>query len=386
MSRRARPDGAEIRVGCLALAWLFVAALALSGCRNDPQDPSAVVDALLSENRTDPAPGTSVIIIRDGAVLKRANHGLANLESGAPIESDTAFRLGSISKQFTAMAIMMLEEQGKLDYDDRVTRFLPELERIGSGVTIRNLLNHTAGLPDYYDVLVEVTGVARPHTRHGLDAYAAWGDPLFAPGERYEYSNPGYELLALIVEAASGEIFGEFVEARIFRPLGMMDSVVFDARLPEMAKRAYGYSRTESGFGIDDDDPLNFIIGSGGIYSTVEDLYLWDQALYGEQLVRAGTLAAAFSPTRLNGGEDYPYGFGWGLEDHLARRRVSHSGSWVGFHNYISRYPDDAFTVVVLSNLAETDVEALANAIAAAYLVDEPSLHASNVKGEGGEE
>jgi CubicO group peptidase (beta-lactamase class C family) len=349
---------------------LLVAACcaALWGCERAPTDPSLAVDALFLDGRAGAAPGAAVIVIRDGEILKRAGYGMADLERRVPIESDTAFRLASVSKQFTAMAIMLLEEEGRLGYDDPVTRFLPELSRFGDDLSIRHLLTHTGGLPDYYDVMVQVSGVARPLTKHALDVFSEWGEPLFAPGERYEYSNPGYELLALIAERASGRKFPAFVAERIFAPLGMTHSVVMDEPSPHIAKRALGYRENGDAFELYDDDPLNYLFGSGGIYSTVEDLYRWDQALYTEQLVRAETLEEAFSPVRYNGGEEYPYGFGWRLGDHLGRRRVAHAGGWVGFSTFVARYVDDGFSVVVLTNLEDADAEGLANSIAGIYL------------------
>lgn len=352
-------------------------------------DPSAAVDALFLDGRPVAAPGAAVMVIRDGQILKKAGYGMADLERGVPIESDTAFRLASVSKQFTAMAIMLLEEEGRLAYDDPVTGFLPELARFGNDLSIRHLLTHTSGLPDYYDVMVQVSGVERPLTKHALDVFSGWGEPLFAPGERYEYSNPGYELLALIVERASGRSFPDFVEGRIFAPLGMTRSVVMDERGPRVAKRALGYRKNGDGFEEYDDDPLNYIFGSGGIYSTVEGLYHWDQALYGEQLVSAETLAEAFRPVRFNSGEAYTYGFGWRLDDHLGRRRVAHAGGWVGFSTFIARYVDDRFSVIVLSNLAETEAEDLADAIAGLYLAGDAeatkALHANEEDADDGE-
>ncbi|MBW2494100.1 MAG: beta-lactamase family protein, partial [Deltaproteobacteria bacterium] len=353
----------------------------LSGCTTAPTPASRSVDALFTETTSAATPGAAIMVIRDGKVLQKSAYGMADVEHGVPFETDTSTRLGSVSKQFTAMAIMLLEEEGKLDYDDPITRYLPEISRIADGITTRNLMNHTGGLPDYYDVMVEVTGVERPLTRHALDAYAAWGEPVFAPNERYEYSNPGYELLALIVERASGERFGDFVEERIFAALGMKNSVVLDERHPKLAKRAYGYRIDGDGFAPNDDDPLNYIIGSGGIYSTVEDLYLWDQALYTENLVSKATLDEAFSPTELNSGELFPYGFGWGFDEHLGRKRIAHGGSWVGFRTFIGRYVDDRFSVIVLTNLAEAQPEALADTIAAIYLaeIEGPNRPASTV-------
>ncbi len=359
LTPRARGAILPLLVGCCAVSW---------SCGKAAPDPSLAVDALLLESRSAATPGAAVMVIRDGKVLKKAGYGMADLERGVPVETDTAFRLASVSKQFTAMAIMMLEEEGRLAYDDPVTRFFPELSRFGDDLTIRHLLTHTGGLPDYYDVMVQVSGEERPLTKDALGVYSRWGEPLFAPRERYEYSNPGYELLALIVERASGRGFPEFVEERIFAPLGMTSSVVTSERGPHIAKRALGYRRQGDGFELYDDDPLNYIYGSGGIYSTVEDLYHWDQALYTEQLVRAETLREAFTAVRFNSGEAYPYGFGWRLDDHLGRRRVAHAGGWVGFSTFIARYVDDRFSVIVLTNLEDGDAEGLANAIAGIYL------------------
>ena len=354
----------------LTVAGILGSLVLLWGCGKAPTDPSTAVDALLAGEISETGPGVALMVIRDGTILKKAAYGMADLEHGVPIEADTAFRLASVSKQFTAMAIMMLEEAGQLDYDDPITRFLPDLSRFGDGITIRHLLTHTAGLPDYYDVIVRISGVERPLTRHALDVYSAWGEPLFKPGERYEYSNPGYELLALIVEKASGQTYDGFVEGRIFAPLGMSDSVVFGERARKIEKRAYGYSNSmdSNGYELDDDDPLNYIIGSGGIYSTVDDLYHWDQALYGEQLVSRETLAEAFTPNRLNNGEEHPYGFGWRIGKHLGHRRVSHAGGWVGFDTFIGRYPDDRFSVIVLSNRSDRDAGELAERVAELYL------------------
>jgi len=349
--------------------WLVLACSVVAwGCGEAPAEPGIAVDRLLSARQTRTGPGAAVIVIRDGIVLKKGSYGMADLERGVPIETDTAFRLASVSKQFTAMAIMMLEEEGRLAYDDPVTRFLPELSRFGDKLSIRHLLTHTGGLPDYYDVMVKISGVERPRTLHALAVLSAWGEPLFAPGERHEYSNPGYELLALIIERASGQTYAEFLEGRILAPLGMASSVVLDERDARIAKRAYGYRKQGDGFEIDDDDPLNYLLGSDGVYSTVEDLYRWDQALYGDQLVSRETLAEAFRPARLTSGEEYPYGFGWSLESHLDRRCVSHTGTWLGFRNFIGRYPEDRFSVIVLSNFAETDAEGLGDEIAGLYL------------------
>jgi len=351
-------------------AFVLLCAVLVWACARAPSEPGAEVDRLLAAAGRADAPGAAVIAIRDGIVLKRGAFGLADLERGVPITTDTAFRLASVSKQFTAMAIMMLAEQGRLAYDDPITRFLPELARFGDDLRIRHLLNHTGGLPDYYDVMVEISGVERPRTLDALAVLSRWGEPLFPPGERYEYSNPGYELLALVVERASGGSYAEFVEKRIFAPLGMTSSVVMDERSPTIAKRARGYRRDGDGFRLDDDHPLNFVIGSGGIYSSVEDLARWDRALQGERLVRRETLAEAFRRTRSNGGDEIPYGFGWRLGERGGRACTWHGGEWLGFQTFIARYPAERFSAIVLSNLVDTDAGGLADAIAELYLGD----------------
>ncbi len=347
-------------------------------------DPAAQVDALFEPWTVGDSPGAAVMVIEDGEILFEGGFGLADIESQTPITPQSAFRLASVSKQFTAMAVMILAERGQLAYDDKLVRYLPELERFGDDITLRHLLTHTGGLPDYYDALTEEAGDSMPTTEDAMKFLAGWGEPLFEAGDRYEYSNPGYEMLALVVERVSGQVFGEYLRDNVFEPLGMKDTVVRDDSEPEIRNRAYGYSKNEDSFILNDDDALNHIIGSGGIYSTVEDLYLWDQALYTEQLVRRATLDEAWSPVRLNDGEDYPYGFGWGLEPYGALgRRVSHGGGWVGFSTFIVRYPERQFSVIVLSNLDEFESGEFADRFADIYFPSTLITGATVVDGTG---
>jgi N-acyl-D-aspartate/D-glutamate deacylase/CubicO group peptidase (beta-lactamase class C family) len=347
-------------------------------------DPAAQVDALFEPWTVGDSPGAAVMVIEDGEILFEGGFGLADIEFQTPITPQSAFRLASVSKQFTAMAVMILAERGQLAYDDKLVRYLPELERFGDDITLRHLLTHTGGLPDYYDALTEEAGDSMPTTEDAMKFLAGWGEPLFEAGDRYEYSNPGYEMLALVAERVSGQVFGEYLRDNVFEPLGMKDTVVRDDSEPEIRNRAYGYSKNEDSFILNDDDALNHIIGSGGIYSTVEDLYLWDQALYTEQLVRRATLDEAWSPVRLNDGEDYPYGFGWGLEPYGALgRRVSHGGGWVGFSTFIVRYPERQFSVIVLSNLDEFESGEFADRFADIYFPSTLITGATVVDGTG---
>jgi len=338
----------------LCLVWTTSAACQRKTADDTSGDfPTAAIEALFTPFNDGSSPGVAVAVVKDGQVAFMDGFGLADVESGAPIEPQSQFRLASVSKQFAGMAIMLLDEEGVLDYDDPITSYLPELSRIGTAVTIRQLLQHTGGLPDYYEALTAATGDEWPTNEDAVKFFAEWGEPLFPPGERWEYSNPGYEMLASIVARATGSSFSSFMAERIFEPLGMTNTLVFDERDPEIPHRAYGYSKEEDGsFSLNDEDPLNFLTGSGGIYSTVEDLVAWDRALDGQDLVPSSTLDLAFTPTVFNSGDTYPYGFGWTVGSDPALGTVQmHSGGWVGFSTQIVRYPDVDFSVILLSNL-----------------------------------
>jgi len=337
----------------LCLGWISLSACQPKVPGEAAQEiPTAAIEALFAQFDEGESPGVAVAVVSQGQTVFMDGFGLADLETGAPIEPQSQFRLASVSKQFAGMAIMLLAEDGVLDYDDPVTRYLPELSRIGEEITIRQLLQHTGGLPDYYEALTAATDEQWPTNEDAVKFFSDWGEPLFAPGERWEYSNPGYEMIAAIVARATGGSFSEFMVERVFEPLDMMNTLVFDERDPEIPHRAYGYSEDEEGgFTLDDEDPLNFLTGSGGIYSTVEDLALWDQALNREDLVPTSTLEAAFTPTVFNSGETYPYGFGWTVGSDLFLGPVQrHAGGWVGFSTYIARYPEVGFSVILLSN------------------------------------
>jgi len=242
--------------------------------------------------------------------------------------------------------------------------YLPELSRFGDHITLRHLLTHTSGLPDYYDALEQAAAGAMPDTEQAMRFLAGWGEPLFPPGERYEYSNPGYEMLALVVERVSGQAFGQFLRDNIFAPLGMTGTVVRDSSEPAITHRARGYRRMDGAIELYDDHPLNHIVGSGSIFSSVEDLARWDRALDTDALVRRSTLDEAWSPVQLGSGEHYPYGFGWRLDRRGSLgRRIWHSGGWLGFSTHLVRYPERRVTVIVLANLEDFECEELASRI-----------------------
>jgi len=326
---------------------------------------SARVDHLFAALKQGIQPGAGVLVIRDGRIVHEAAYGYADIEKQIPLTVDSTFRLDSVSKQFTAMAVMLLAEDGKLAYDDPVSRYVPELVTY-PGVTVRHLLTHTGGLPDYYDVIDTTHGW--PSNADAAKLLGQLAKPVFAPGTRHEYSNAGYDMLAQVVEGASGQRFADFVRNRIFKSVGMQHSLVHDHTRPPVERRVLGYDKTDNGFALNDEHPLNGIVGSGGVFTTLGDMYLWDQALYGDRLVSRATIQQAFTPYVLPDGESTGYGFAWRIDEYRGIRRVHHGGSWVGFRSHISRYPDIGLTIVILSNRGDFEPPGYMDRITDIYL------------------
>jgi len=345
------------------VAFLVLALSCNSGFAQGEQ--ANKVTALFDHLNEGVQPGAAVMVIKDGGVVYTAGFGFADVKNQVPIDQNSTFRLASVSKQFTAMAIMVLADEGKLDYDDPLVEYVPELSMY-PGVTIRHLLTHTSGIPDYYDTIDTSGGMP---TNADIPAVLATMDgPVFSPGEKYEYSNPAYEMLPLIVEKVSGKTFSQFMQDEVFLPAGMDDSLIYDQTEPEIANRAWGYEPDVRDFELNDYDELNYIGGSGGMYATLEDFFAWDQALYGEGLVSEATLDEAFTSHRLNNGDEIDYGFGWGVDLYRGHRRISHGGSWVGFRTNITRFPDERTTIVVLTNRTDGNPGYYASRIADIYL------------------
>jgi len=333
---------------------------------------SARVDSLMATQVAANGPGAAVLVIQDGKILHEKGYGLANITTKTPITSTTTFDLASCSKQFTAMAIMMLAERGKLSYDDPLTKFFPEFPAYASKITVRHLLNHTSGLPDYMGVFrTGPAGIsAEPSSREALTMLTQIREPIFAPGEKWEYSNSGYVVLAQIVEKASDMSFPAFLKQNVFDPLGMSATIVSDQIKAPAVNRAISYAPAGGGFRDADYTPLNRIYGDGNVNTSLEDMFKWDQALYTDRLVKQSTLAAAFTPGTLNNGSRTNYGFGWTIAEENGVRMVLHGGAWVGFRTNITRIPSERFSVVVLSNAANFNPTLIARRIATIYLPD----------------
>ena len=315
----------------------------------------------------------TVLIAIDGQIVFEKSVGYSNPEDSSPFVENSSFRLASVSKQFTAMGIMMLKEEGKLDFDDDIRKHLPTLPY--EGVTIRHLLHHIGGLPDYMSLFSKHwdKGVAddKKKTAFNKDLVQLFSDHQpqrdFAPGERYQYSNTGYVLLGSIIEAASGQGIHEFFRERIFDPVGMNDSFAFspDEKLFHPDNRVYGFQWSDKESFVEVDwNYLNGMVGDGGIYASARDLLKWDQALYGDELVSRETLDEAFTAGKLNNGKDTGYGFGWAISRSKDRGLVvSHGGHWVGFRTSIERQVDRKLTVIVLSNNSTMHLDSVCRAI-----------------------
>ncbi|HEY3570262.1 MAG TPA: serine hydrolase domain-containing protein [Thermoanaerobaculia bacterium] len=347
-----------ICLGCEALVVHKVGFAAVAGMTRQER-----LDELFSDFARE-APGLAVGVARNGEVLFQKGYGLADLERKTPIAPDTAFHIASCGKEMTAVAVLMLVEEGKLDLDKSVAKYLPEMRGWGRKVTLRELLHHTAGIPDTYEALKGRGGV--PTGTDALRLLARWHRLDYSPGTQFLYSDSGYDILGTLIHRVSRQSYPAFLEERIFRPAGMKDTFVYDPERLKTAKRALGYDRGFGGWWIlDDDSPLNLLYGSGGVYSTVADLARYDRALFGGQLLRPASLASMFQPAELQDGTTVPYGFGWSLKtDDHGEPYYGHSGNWLGFTAYYLHFPKDGLAVMILSNRSDTDTEYLATTAA----------------------
>lgn len=285
----------------------------------------------------------SVLVAEHGKVIYKNGFGKANIKESLDFTPGTPTYLASLTKQFTAMAIMMLAENGKLSYDDKLSKYYPEFPSYADKITIRNLLNHTSGISDYFGLGIVHPGLRNDEVLKGLVKV----DTLdFQPGEKFEYSNSGYVLLGMIIEKVSGLLFNIFLKRNIFDPLKMDNTVVLDTSNPEIKNKALGYDIFGNDYGND-----ILTMGDGGIYSTVEDLFKWDQALYTEILVKQSTLNEAFKPALLNDGSISNYGFGWGIIEYNGKKIVTHAGELNGFNTIILRQLTDHNTILFLTNI-----------------------------------
>ncbi|MGA9304800.1 MAG: serine hydrolase domain-containing protein [Candidatus Sulfotelmatobacter sp.] len=342
---------------------------------------SSQIDAVFASLKSATAPGAAALVVHHGRVVFRRGYGVTDLRTLQQIDERTNFRLASFTKQFTATCIMLLARDRKLSYGDRLTHFFPEFPAYGNSITVRNLLNHTSGLQDYEDLLSQQYPDTPPEKiPQILDAgvlklLEQQTTVKFPAGTKWEYSNSGYAVLAMIVEKVSGKPFGEFLQERIFTPLKMTNTLAYERGKNEVPHRAYGHTRDDDGWHQTDQSPTSAVLGDGGIYSSVDDLAKWDRALRLHTLLSEAEMQPALTavqptdgPAKSPEGKTVSYGFGWFLDPYQGHRRMSHNGETIGFHTTIQRFPDDQLTIIILANRTDIDPEELALKVADLYL------------------
>ncbi len=329
----------------MKLSHLLIA-LALLGCSNLQVNK---MDKIFEQYNKPGMPGAAVMVIKDGNVLFSHGYGLANVEEKIPVTDSTDFRLASVTKQFTAMCILQLIEKGKLDFQTKLKSIFPQLPDFANKITIKNLLQHAAGLQDY-ESLIPDTATVQVKDKDVLEMIAKTDSLYFPPGTKHKYSNTGYAILSLVVEKISGMPFRDYLKKNIFDPLKMKKTLAYEKGINTIPNRAFGYTVKKDTVIRTDQSITSAVLGDGGIYSNLKDLYKWDQALYTGKLVSTELLQQAFTRGTLNNGEKFDYGYGWRIENYKKYYVVYHTGSTEGFRNIIYRIPSQKFTVIILTN------------------------------------
>jgi len=358
---------------CFWAAWFLLSSGPL------PPVSQVPIEKIFAGFRSSTAPGAAVLVVKDGQAVFERGYGVTDLRSMHKIDKDTNFRLASVSKQFTATAVMLLVQDGRLHYTDRLTEIFPDFPAYGSMITVRNLLNHTSGLLDYEDLLearyknVSKDKIPQIQDAGVLELLKNQTSTKFIPGTKWDYSNSGYAVLAMVVEKTSGLSFGQFLHDRIFRPLGMRYTIAYEKDKNVVANRAYGHTMIDGTWHETDQSPTSAVLGDGGIYSSLEDLLKWDRELNRHTLWNESTTRLALTPVELPnysnpGGPLVNYGFGWFLDLYKGNQRMYHNGETIGFRNTIQRFTTEKLTIIVLSNRADADAQAFALQAADLYL------------------
>ncbi|MGO8731835.1 MAG: serine hydrolase domain-containing protein [Terriglobia bacterium] len=371
--------------GLLFALVLFVGACSLLRSARAAQGPTAKeLAAIFTPLVSRQEPGLAVLVRLNGRTLFKRGYGRRDLRSGAPIDSHSNFRLASCTKQFTALAVMLLVQEGKLRLDDKLTDIFPEFPAYGRTISIRNLLNHTSGLAAYED-LMDKTYAGKPWQEVPQISDAAVFELMaqqtatkFRPGAAWEYSNSGYCVLARVVEKRSGVSFADFLRQRIFVPLKMHATMAYEYGKDGVKARAYGYTK-DAGLWLEtDQSPTSATLGDGGVYSSLDDLSKWDDALRHYTLLSEAAMRPALTAVALPeasrpspegpGGAPIKYGFGWFLNPYRGHARMWHYGESIGFRTVIERFPADGLTIVILANRADLEPAGLALKVADLYL------------------
>jgi CubicO group peptidase (beta-lactamase class C family) len=327
-----------------------------------------VSDYVQSEMQRQHIPGLALLVSRGGKIVQAEGFGLANVELQVPVKPATVFQSGSVGKQFTATAVMMLVEEAKVGLDDPLTKYFPDAPATWKEVTVRELLSHTAGFGDYpekFDFRKDWTEDEELKLVESISL-------AYPPGTKWDYSNLGYLTLGILIHRVTGEFYGDFLQQRIFHPLDMQTTrIISEADI--VPNRAAGYRLVKGELKNQEwVAPMINTTADGSLYFSILDLAKWDAALYTEKLLKHSSLDQMWTPAKLKNGEPNKqgYGFGWSINDRHGHHVISHDGAWQGFKSSIARYVNDQLTVVVLANLAEAKPGAIADHVADMYLAD----------------
>ena len=345
--------------------------IAIQGVQTIMAQQITSIDSILSNYDGNGTPGASLMVIKNGKPVYTKSYGYADLENKTLVEPASNFRLASVTKQFTATGILQLINKEKLSLANTLTQVFPGFPAYGKNITIRHLLNHTSGLPDYENYVEDTAFNPQIKDQGVLDILMKTDTPYFEPGTKYQYSNSAYALLALIIEKYSGLSFAAYLKQNIFDPLDMNSTVAYEKGISNVKNRAYGYSRQNDVWILKDQSSTSAVLGDGGIYSNVEDLFKWNQSLYSGKILPLHLIQQASSYNTLNNGDTVHYGFGWHLKRNAANEQVVyHTGSTTSFRNIFYRIPEKKFSVILLTNRnrpQEEDMVGLAEKIIAAF-------------------
>jgi CubicO group peptidase (beta-lactamase class C family) len=328
-----------------------------------PPDVRDRIDAFVrAEMERQKIPGVAVAVVKNGEVIRAEGYGYANVEHQAPVRAQTIFQSGSLGKQFTAATVMLLVEEGKIALADSITKYLPDAPEGWQPITVRHLLTHTSGIPDYTPQTLDMR---RDYKEEELVRLASGLKLEFPAGSRWNYSNTGYVLLGSIIHKASGRFYGEVLQERVLKPLGMKTARIISEE-DVVPNRAAGYRLVKNELKNQEwVAPQLNTTADGSLYFSVLDLIAWDKGLRSGTILSAESWAQVFEAVRLNSGKTYPYGFGWNLAEVAGQEVQRHGGAWQGFKTHLARYLADDLTIVVLANLAQADPERLVDGIAA---------------------
>ena len=336
---------------------LILISISCAAAAQSARETSAIFSDLSSSE-----PGCAALVVNHGRTVFERGYGVTDLGRKAPISPTTNFRLASVTKEFTATAIMLLVKDGKLKYSDRLTDIFPNFPSYGRDITVRNLLNHTSGLPDYEELWdgqfpgTAATELPQVRDAQVLQLMMRQSVGRFPPGTHFAYSNSGYAVLSQIVEKIAQEPFQDFLRTRIFEPLGMKNTLAFVNTRNIVPNRSYGYRKENGRWVFSDQSSTSAVLGDGGVYSSIADFQRWIAALRTHHLLTAEEMAPALAPVNAPAfepaasEEHVAYGFGWFLDPYQGHRRMWHYGETIGFLTSIQYFPDDDLAVVVLCN------------------------------------